>query len=61
VHTGGIVDVPFPGSLRDALMENGLAEEHHWVPSSGWITFQMRSEEDAMPSGSCGCHISATR
>jgi len=33
-------------SLRDALLENGLAEEHHWVPNSGWITFQMRSEED---------------
>jgi hypothetical protein len=46
VHTGGIVDVPFPRSIRDALLENGLAEEHHWVPNPGWITFQMRSEED---------------
>ena len=46
VHTGGIVDIPFPRSIRDALLENGLAEEHHWVPNSGWITFQMRSEED---------------
>jgi hypothetical protein len=46
VHTGGIVDIPFPRSLRDVLLENGLAEEHHWVPNSGWITFQMRSEED---------------
>jgi hypothetical protein len=33
-------------SLRDALLENVLVEEHHWVPNSGWITFQMRSEED---------------
>src|SRR5258707_14991274 len=33
-------------SLRNALLENGLAEEHHWVPNSGWITFQIRSEED---------------
>jgi Family of unknown function (DUF5519) len=46
VHTGGIVDIPFPRSVRDALLAQGLAEEHHWVPNSGWITFQMRSEED---------------
>ena len=46
VHAGGIVDIPFPRSLRDALLENSLAEEHHWVPNSGWITFQMRKEED---------------
>ena len=46
VHLGGIVDIPFPRSLRDALLENGLAEEHRWVPNSGWITFRIRSEED---------------
>jgi hypothetical protein len=46
VHTGGIVDIPFPRSIHDALLAGGLAEEHHWVPNSGWITFRMRSEED---------------
>ncbi len=46
VHTGGIVDVPFPRSIRDALLAEGLAEEHRWVPNSGWITFQVRSEAD---------------
>jgi hypothetical protein len=46
VHTNGIVDIPFPRSVRDALLADGLAEEHHWVPNSGWITFQMCSEED---------------
>jgi hypothetical protein len=46
VHTGGVVDIPFPRSVRDALLANSLAEEHHWVPNSGWITFHMRSEED---------------
>jgi len=46
VHTNGIVDIPFPRSVRDALLADGLAEEHHWVPKSGWITFQMRSEKD---------------
>src|SRR5882672_4657219 len=46
VHTNGIVDIPFPRSIRDALLADSLAEEHHWVPNSGWITFQMRTEED---------------
>ena len=38
VHNGGIVDVPFPRSVRVALLEEGLAEEHQWVPNSGWVT-----------------------
>jgi hypothetical protein len=46
VHTGGIVDIPFPRSVRDALLTEGLAEEHRWVPNSGWITFRVRSDED---------------
>ncbi len=46
VHTGGIVDIPFPRSVRDALLQESLAEEHRWVPNSGWVTFRMRSEKD---------------
>jgi Family of unknown function (DUF5519) len=46
IHTNGIVDIPFPRSIRDALLEDGLAEEHHWVPNSGWTTFRIRSEQD---------------
>src|SRR5260370_25559243 len=46
VHIGGIVDIPFPRSVHDVLLAEGLAEEHHWVPNSRWITFQMQSEED---------------
>jgi hypothetical protein len=46
VHTGGVVDIPFPRSVRDALLAEGLAEEHRWVPNSGWTTFQVRNEAD---------------
>jgi Family of unknown function (DUF5519) len=46
VHRGGIVDIPFPRAVRDALLEERLAEEHHWVPNSGWITYNVRNEED---------------
>ena len=46
VHTGGAVDIPFPRAVHDALLEDGLAEEHRWVPNSGWITFDIRRDED---------------
>jgi hypothetical protein len=43
VHTGGIVDIPFPRAVHDALLEEGLAERHRWVPDSGWTTFRMNN------------------
>jgi hypothetical protein len=54
VHTGGVVDIPFPRSVRDALLADGLAEGHHWVPNSGWITFQMRNEAADLPRSTAG-------
>lgn len=32
-------------SVRDALLAEGLAKGHPWVPNSGWITFHVRSDE----------------
>jgi hypothetical protein len=46
IHYGGVVDIPFPRPLRDELLAKGLAEQHHWVPNSGWTTFRIRSESD---------------
>lgn len=46
VHIGGIVDIPFTRAMRDALLEDQLAEEHHWVPNSGWTTFRIRGDKD---------------
>ncbi len=46
IHTGGIADIPFPRAVRNALLAAGLAEQHHWVPNSGWVTFHVRNEED---------------
>ena len=58
-HTGKIVDIPFPRSVRDALLAEGLAQAYHGVLSSGWITFRLRNEQSSsMPAGSCGCHTS---
>jgi hypothetical protein len=46
VHRDGTVDIPFPRAVRDALLEEGQAEEHRWVPDSGWTTFKVRGEAD---------------
>ena len=46
VHPNGVVDIPFPRALRDALVEERLAEQHHWVPNSGWISFRVRHEDE---------------
>jgi hypothetical protein len=46
IHVGGVLDIPFPRPVRDALLAEGLAEEHHWVRNSGWISFHVRTEED---------------
>jgi hypothetical protein len=46
VHYGGVVDIPFPRSIRDALLTERLAEEHRWVPNSGWITFRVQRDRD---------------
>jgi len=46
LHRGGTLDIPFPRPVRDALLEEGQAEEHRWVPNSGWTTFKIQSEGD---------------
>lgn len=46
VHEFGIVDIPFPKPIRNALLAANLAEAHHFVPDSGWITFRVRNEEN---------------
>lgn len=45
VHVGGVVDIPFTRAMRDALLAQGLAEEHRWVPDSGWTTFHIRRKD----------------
>lgn len=46
VHRDGTVDIPFPRVVHDALLAEGQAEEHRWVPDSGWTTFRVRDEAD---------------
>lgn len=49
IHSNGVVDIPFPRSVHDALLEEGLAEQHHWAPDSGWITFRIKKSAQDIP------------
>lgn len=46
VHSDGALEIPFPRSMRDQLLAEGLAEQHRWVPNSGWITFRVSDAKD---------------
>jgi luciferase-like monooxygenase len=46
VHTAELWISHFHGQFTTLLLEDGLAEEHRWVPNSGWITFHIRHDED---------------
>ena len=46
IHSWGDIDIPFPRELRDALIEDQMAERHRFVPDSGWTTFRMRADGD---------------
>ena len=46
LHTNGILDIPMPRAIHDALLKKGLAEQHRWLPDSGWIAFYIRSQKE---------------
>lgn len=40
------MDVLFPRSVHDYLLDHRLAAQHRWVPNSGWTTFRIRGDKD---------------
>jgi len=46
IHGDHLVDIPFPKKVRDEIVKAGLAEPHHILPGTGWISFYLREEED---------------
>ena len=46
IHGDHLLDIPFPKRVRDEIVEAGLAEPHHILPDTGWISFYLRREED---------------
>jgi hypothetical protein len=46
MHGNKLVDIPFPKSIRNELVESGKVLPHHVLPESGWISFYIKKEED---------------
>ncbi|GAB4581630.1 MAG: DUF5519 family protein [Anaerolineales bacterium] len=46
IHGEVLVDIPFPTKVRDEIITAGLAQPHHVLPESGWISFYIRKPED---------------
>ena len=46
MHGDTLVDIPFPTKVRDEIIAAGLAQPHHILPDSGWISFYVRQAED---------------
>jgi hypothetical protein len=46
VHGNRMVDIPFPKAIRDEVVQANLAEPHHILPDSGWISFYLHSTSD---------------
>ena len=48
IHGDYLVDIPFPTQIRHEIVAAGLAEPHHILPESGWVSFYLREASDVM-------------
>ena len=46
IHGNRLVDIPFPKRMRDEVVEAGLAEPHHVLPDSGWVSKWLYEQKD---------------
>jgi hypothetical protein len=46
IHGDYLLDIPFPKRVRDELLTTGLAEPHHVLPETGWVSFHLREPAD---------------
>jgi hypothetical protein len=46
IHGDHLIDIPFPKRVRDEIVQSGLAEPHHVLTETGWVSFYLREEED---------------
>lgn len=46
IHGDHLLDIPFPKKVRDEIVSAGLAEPHHILPETGWVSFYLQEEAD---------------
>ena len=59
MHTGGIVDIPFPRLIHDVLLADGLADAG-FRTQAGSLFMSVATKTASMPCGSSGCHTCVT-
>src|SRR5262249_48740585 len=47
LHGDRLLDVPSPRKVHDELIAAGRATPHHILPNSGWVSFRIKSPDDA--------------
>lgn len=48
IHSNGLLDIRFSRKIKEKLLTEGRVTEHHIFKKSGWITFNIRNQHDAM-------------
>lgn len=46
IHGDHLLDIPFPKKVRDEIVKGGLAQPHHILPETGWVSLYLREEGD---------------
>jgi hypothetical protein len=46
IHGDYLLDIPFPTKVRTEILAQGLAEPHHVLPDSGWVSLYLHRSED---------------
>jgi hypothetical protein len=46
LHGDRLADLPFPRRVRDELIAAGLAQPHHVLPNTGWVSRSIASAAD---------------
>lgn len=46
IHGDHLVDIPFPTKVRDEVVAADLAQPHHILPDSGWVSLYLRQAAD---------------
>ncbi len=46
IHGDALVDIPFPKKVRDELVLHGLAQPHHILPETGWVSLWLTAQGD---------------
>src|ERR1041384_4701663 len=46
IHGDHLVDIPFPKKVSDEIVNARLAQPHHILPETGWISFYLQENGD---------------